>query len=348
MTDGRTAVPKPDFRAEVISLARERAAKPYSPIPDVTGGALARSYDSYRRIRFLEKNAHWYRRPPGFEVHPLPLGWLFKRPVRLLTLPRGASAPVPLTFPVSAFDDQRIGQPPAPVIADMPLSGFRINGPLNAEARSDEIIAFQGASYFRALGKNHAYGLSARGLAIGTASSRGEEFPEFQKFWIEEPALGAREIVVHALLDSQSTTGAYRFRIRPGVETLIDTDVTLFPRRDLAEIGIAPLTSMYWLGPIAQPRSFDFRPRVHDSDGLAILNGNSERIWRPINNPAALQISVFVDDAIGGFGLMQRERGFDAYQDLEARYERRPSLWIEPKSGFGPGNIILVEIPTEN
>ena len=190
-------------------------------------------------------------------------------------------------------------------------------------------------------------GLSARGLAINTARPGGEEFPIFRAFWIEKPKPGARSIVIHALLDSVSTTGAYRFEVEPGEATIMDVEATLYPRRPLTHVGLGPLTSMYLHGPGHHRIDDDFRPAVHDSDGLAIYNGNNECIWRPLTNPRTLQTSAFLDRNLKGFGLCQRARSFHSFEDLEARYEKRPTLWIEPKGTWGPGYVELIEIPTD-
>ena len=344
------ALPKSFTQQDVIELAKKLAKLPYRPLEQSTqSDKLPTNYDDYRKLRFRRDRALWRAVPPAIELHPLPAGWLFKQPIALSVINSGTVAPV--NFQLDDFEDSRTntplaGVPDADQIA-MPLSGFRINGALNAPDQSDEIIVFQGASYFRALGERHRYGLSARGLAIGTASAKGEEFPQFRDFWIERPAKGAREVTIHALLDSQSVAGAYKFVVRPGAETIVDITATLFPRTDIQEIGLGPLTSMNLLAPVDPTRVSDFRPRVHDSDGLAIVNGRGERIWRPLRNPYLLQISNFIDDEPKGFGLMQRHRDFSDYQDLEARYDLRPSAWIEPGRNFGKGSVMLVEIPTE-
>jgi glucans biosynthesis protein len=227
------------------------------------------------------------------------------------------------------------------------FSGFRILAPINRPDPFDEVVVFQGASYFRATAKGQGYGLSARGLALHTGSQEGEEFPFFRAFWIERPQPAAHAIVVHALLDSVSTTGAYRFTIRLGDSTVMDVEMTLYPRAELKLAGLAPLTSMFAFGPNDRVGIDDFRAAVHDSDGLAIWNGRGEWLWRPLINPATLQISEFVDDSLRGFGLLQRHRAFADYQDLEAQYERRPSLWIEPIGHWGSGAVQLVEIPSK-
>ena len=236
---------------------------------------------------------------------------------------------------------------PGPEEAPIGFSGLRINGPINQPNIFDEIFVFQGASYFRAVSRGQDYGLSARGLAVDVAQPSGEEFPFFRTFWVETPHKGAREVVVHALLDSPSTAGAYTFRISGGAPTTATVDVKLFPRRDLGRVGIAPLTSMFLFSGFNRARIQDFRPAVHDSDGLSIYDASLERIWRPLNNPMRLQESVFAVRNLTGFGLIQRNRRLSDYEDLEAHYERRPSAWIEPLGSWGNGSVHLVEIPTE-
>lgn len=337
--------PPPMSIADLVRKeARERSFQPFKDVEESKAGPS--TYDEYRSLRFQPKSALWHRKPPGLELHGLPLGWLFKRPVEVFAIEDGRTRQVQFTG--ADFLDGREGATNERLTAaEMPLSGFRISGPLNGADKADEIIVFQGASYFRALGRGHVYGLSARGLAIGTASNKGEEFPSFQKFWVEKPPDDANLIVIHALLDSPSATGAYTFTVSPGAETLVDVNATLYPRQALSEIGIAPLTSMFLVGPVNPARVRDFRPRVHDSEGLAILSGSGERIWRPLTNPKKLQVSAFVDDNPRGFGLIQRRRQFSDYQDLEARYERRPSVWVEFVRGLGQGSVFLVELPTE-
>ncbi|MGE0766803.1 MAG: glucan biosynthesis protein [Hyphomicrobiaceae bacterium] len=332
-------------RDNVVAEAQRLAAQPYVVPKPLEIGWLAKGYDDYKRLVLRRESALWVSDPPRFEIHPLPAGWLYDHAIQVTIVENGVQTP--LMLGPEAFIDNRAEKPNGTLPPTVPLSGFRINGPLNAPGKADEMIAFQGASYFRALGERHIYGASARGLAIGTATSAGEEFPEFRHFWIERPSPTANAIKVHALLDSASTTGAYTFTISPGKETVVEVTATLFPRHEIKDLGLAPLTSMFLLGPSDSTRVEDFRPRVHDSDGLAILNGKDERLWRPLSNPRSLQVSQFTDAAIRGFGLIQRHRAFSGYQDLEAHYERRPSVWVEPVSGFENGTVMLVEIPTE-
>jgi periplasmic glucans biosynthesis protein len=228
----------------------------------------------------------------------------------------------------------------------LPLSGFRLVAQINSKKIWDEFLVFQGASYFRGVAKGLLYGLSARGLAINTAEPAGEEFPAFTHFWIERPAPKATSIVIDALLESESTTGAYRFTVQPGVETVMDVELTLFPRTDLHVVGIAPLTSMFLFDETNRGRLDDYRPEVHDSDGLQITSSTGEHIFRQLANPIKLQVSTFTTRPPQGFGLVQRSRDQSDFQDFDNLYERRPSAWVEPKGDWGAGAVELVEIPS--
>lgn len=302
------------------------------------------SYDQYRDIRFKTEQAIWRGEKLDAELQLFPMGWLYDMPVDIWLVEEGAARRL-------KADNRLFSLGPlvgtGPDEAPFGFSGFRIHGPLNRADYFDEYVVFQGASYLRAVGRGENYGASARGLAINTARPGGEEFPFFRSFWIEKPKPGTHGIVVHALLDSPSLTGAYRFAIESGETTNMDVEAVLFPRKSIPHVGLAPLTSMYLHAPASTKRPFDFRPAVHDSDGLAVFNGGGERLWRPLNNHKTLQISAFVDKDPKGFGLAQRQRAFNAFQDLEAHYERRPTVWVEPKGAWGEGFIELIEIPVD-
>ncbi|MDB5890699.1 MAG: glucan biosynthesis protein [Polaromonas sp.] len=235
---------------------------------------------------------------------------------------------------------------------DMGYGGVRVFNNLNTPTQKDELIVFQGASYFRALGMGQRYGLSARGLAIDTAGGP-EEFPRFTDFWLEKPQPGAQRLTVYALMDSERVTGAYRFDVTPGEETVTDVQARIFMRptttrgidKPMTTLGLAPLTSMFFFGE-NQPRVSDFRPEVHDSDGLMMATGDGEWLWRPLQNPSSPLVTSFAMKNLKGFGLMQRDRDFDRYEDTEARYESRPSAWITPKSDWGPGRVELLQFAT--
>lgn len=334
------------FDAETVSrLAGELAAKPYqAPSEKLPAGFDDLDYDQFRQIRVRSERTLWRGEGLEFEMQILPVGWLFKAPVEIGIVEQGSVRMLPAD---NAYFDMGPLAGKLPPESRLGFSGLRITGPLNRTDLFDEIVVFQGASYFRALSRGQSYGLSARGLALNVGAAGGEEFPAFRRFWIEKPERGARRIVVHALLDSASVAGAYRFEIKPGPVTEIDVEATLFPRKDLAEAGIAPLTSMFLFSSNNRTRISDFRPAVHDSDGLAMRNGVGEDLWRQLNNPRRLQTSDFLDPNLRGFGLIQRARAFTQFQDLEAGYEKRPSAWVEPKGEWGSGSVRLFEIPTE-
>jgi glucans biosynthesis protein len=336
---------EPFDREILLARAAELAGRPHALPPRPEGEGRERlTYDQYRSIRFDPAAAIWRTENRTFAVDLLYPGFIFEVPVNI-NLVVGRTARRVL------FANERFsyGADVPPVVGSGEFtgySGFRVRAPLNAPDYIDEFLVFQGASYFRAVAKGQLYGISARGLAVRTARAEGEEFPVFTDFWIERPPEQAGEIVLHALLQSPSVVGAYSFTARPGDETIVDVVVTLFPRVELTAFGIAPLTSMFLFDGSNSARFDDYRSAVHDSDGLMIANGRGERLWRPLANPRTLQVSAFLDDSPKGFGLLQRKRAFQDFQDAEAQYDRRPSLWVEPGAEWGPGHVELVEIPS--
>ncbi|MGJ4900873.1 glucan biosynthesis protein G [Bradyrhizobium sp. HKCCYLS2058] len=335
---------QPFSAATVRDLARALAAKPFAAPDDKLPDALAKlDYDAYRSIRFLPDHALWRGDDLPFQAQFFHRGSIYKDRVDIYEVADGQARPVAYRPEDFAFGQQVAAFP----AADLGFAGFRIHAPMNRPDYYDEVCVFLGASYFRAVAKGEIYGLSARGLCIDTGEAKGEEFPVFKAFWLEKPTPGATAMVVHALLDSKSATGSYRFTIRPGETTVFDVEASLYPRVEIAHAGLAPMTSMFFFGPNDRNEADDFRPAVHDSDGLAMFNGKGEQLWRPLSNPRDLQVSVFNDLNPRGFGLMQRERSYAAYQDLESHFERRPSLWIEPIGDWGEGAVVLFEIPTK-
>jgi len=331
--------------SSVRNLARELAGKPYQASDSKLPDALAKlTYDQYRDIRFDTGKALWHGRGLPFEAQFFHRGFIYKDRVDINEVADGRSRPI--HYSPDFFDFGPLQRPGN--TDDIGFAGFRLHAPINQPNYYDEVIAFLGASYFRAVAKNQGYGLSARGLAIKTADPKGEEFPAFKTFWIERPQPKTTSIVVHALLDSPSTTGAFRFTIRPGEDTVVDVESALYPRVEIGQVGLAPLTSMFFFDANDRARIDDYRPAVHDSDGLLLWTGRGEQLWRPLANPTELQISVFSDTNPRGFGLMQRHRDFRTYEDLEARLEGRPSLWVEPIGDAGDGAVQLVEIPTKS
>lgn len=338
--------------ASLVELARERSKSD----PQMRNGRLSGifanlNYDSFRAIRPESLPLRHENNTIMFDA--LPPGMVFTNPVRLSVIDGEQTYDVRFDPKLFAFDADYFDQAQVAEMQaqepdrEMGYSGFRLRAQLNRPDKLDEFIVFQGASYFRGVARGMIYGLSARGLAIDTAAPEGEEFPRFTHFWIEAPEPNSLTVVVRALLESTSCAGAFEFEISPGETTVMQTRCTLFPRRTIDQVGIAPLTSMFFFGPSRRAGVDDFRDAVHDSSGLQMVTGGGRRIWRSLANPTNVQVSAFTDENPKGFGLSQRQREFEFYQDAEARYEKRPSGWVEPIGNWGKGAVILVEIPVK-
>ena len=325
---------------------RVLATKPHVTAPAPEGFLGELTYDDYRLIRFADARQRWNEDGSNFRLGAFHMGWLFPEPVRIYEVANGEATE--MRFSTDDFEYLNDLSKRVPEHAKLPgVAGFRLNYALNRPDKLDELAAFVGASYFRALGRNSAYGLSARGLALNTATDKAEEFPRFSRFYMERGTQGPDRITVYATLEGPSVTGAYKFDIAPGANTTMDVTARLFFRADIAELGIAPLTSMFLFSEKNRAEFDDYRPNVHDSDGLRIQRSDGDIIWRPLNNPPQLTGSYFAEAAPRRFGLHQRDRAFDSYQDTGARYERRPSLDVEPLGDWGNGFVRLVEIPSD-
>ena len=329
--------------ASVEARAAKLATEGYKEAPSVEGDMRKLGYDQYRALRTKPDTALWRDSKSLFHLEFFPAGFIYEKPVQVAIVDGGKESPVAISPDQFDWSDTGLRTPPR----DVALAGFRVTYPLNRPDKFDEVVAFLGASYFRAIGRGQYYGASARGLAIDTGIGRPEEFPAFRSFWIVKPADGASELTVWALLDSPAATGAFSFAIRPGARTVADTHAVLFMRHDVELLAVAPLTSMFFAGK-ASPARDDYRPEIHDSDGLFTITGAGERIWRPLSNPASLAVSSFTENNPRGFGLLQRERDFAAYQDSSANLQARPGLWVEPKENWGDGQVRLVEIPSQS
>ena len=321
------------------------AKLPYVPHEAIPAAARNLNYDQWRNIRFQPERSLWRDEGLPFELQFFHSGFYYDRNVSINVLESGRVLPVPFSTDLFNYPDDGLKQQ----VSSLPLgfAGFRIHYPIKRPEYKDEVAVFLGASYFRAVGRNTKYGLSARGLALNTALPSGEEFPWFREFWIQKPSSGDVELVVYALLDSPSCTGAYRIVVIPGEDTVMKVDSKVFFRKTVEKVGLAPLTSMYFYGETENGRRGDYRPEIHDTDGLSVRTLEGEWIWRALNNSPKLSITRIPLKGVGGFGLLQRDRNFDHYQDLEAHYGDRPSLWIEPNNGWGSGNIELIEIPSD-
>lgn len=335
---------------QVESRALDLSNRDYSaPDKEALPGWMKKlTYDQYRDIRFDPGKALWAKGKLPFRAMFFHPGYLFREPVVIHEFTDTHRQKVRLSE--AFFEYGRLVKDRGDLPADAGFAGFRLLNPLNEPNKFDELVVFQGASYWRALGKGQRYGISARGVAIDTgADGVPEEFPSFREFWLKKPEEGDERAVVFALLDGPSYSGAYEFSVVPGEDTVVSVKAVLFARKEVKRFGIAPMSSMFWFGENSRRRFDDFRPEVHDSDGLAIRMGSGERIWRPISNDSGnLEFSFFDMEKCDGFGLLQRDRRFSAYEDGEAAYDLRPSLWIEPTSDWGEGSVMLMEIPTGN
>jgi glucans biosynthesis protein len=335
----------PEYFAELERRARSLAAEPANDRPkiELPKQLVKLTYDQYRKIRFRPEKSLWRDLPGRFEVQFFHPGFGYVEGVGVSLIENGQANRFP--FSTDLFSYEGLPAPPPP--AGLEFTGFRVHTPLNVAAYRDEVVVFHGASYFRPLGKGTVYGLSARGLAIDMGEPQPEEFPSFTQFYLVRPGPNDDVLWILALLESRRATGAYAFHLQPGDPTLIDVTAKIFVREPVAALGIAPLTSMYLFGEDAPNRFGDFRPEVHDSDGLSMLGSSGEWLFRPLRNPQKTVTTSFRLDAPRGFGLVQRDRSFDHYQDLEARYQDRPSAWVEPIAGFGKGSLRLLEIASQ-
>lgn len=342
----RAAAPAEKFDYAILQArARDLATRPHAPAKgEVPEWLRTLTYDQLRLIEFGGANSLWFSEKLPFQVQYLHPGFLFDKMVRLHEVRRGEAVPIPFRREYFNYGIHYRTMKPGDVPETLGFAGFRLMYPLEGAGLS-EIGSFAGASYFRFLSQGAVYGLSARGLALNTWEPEGEEFPTFTQFWLERPEAQAKSLNLYALLESESVTGAYRFNVVPGATTVVQVKATLYARKNAKVFGVAPLTSMFWHAENSDVTR-DFRPEVHDSDGLLVHNGAGEWLWRPLSNPRGVRVSSFVDENPRAFGLLQRDRDFESYQDLEASYHRRPSLLVEPIGQWGRGAVRLVEIPT--
>jgi len=331
---------------DVTARAKALVDAPYqAPVSNLPPVFSKMQFADYLRIQPRRDKFEWHDLDTPFKLAFYHQGMHFATPVAINEVVDGQVHeikydPARFDFGGLSFD--------AGVTSKLGYAGFRVLYPINRDGVRDEIMSLLGASYFRVIGKGQVYGLSARGLAIDTAWKDGmsEEFPRFREFWVERPKPQDRHLVIYALMDSPRATGAYRFVLRPGEDAVLDVESRVFLRGGINKLGVAPLTSMFLYGPNQGVRGNNFRPALHDSNGLAIHTGNGEWLWRPLNNPSSLSVSTFRVTSPKGFGLLQRGHEFYRYEDLVDRYDLRPSAWIEPKGDWGPGKVELVEIPT--
>jgi len=322
------------------SWAEALSQRPYDPhIPRNRELIHQIDYDAFQQIRY-RPDASILATPDSYPVQLFHVGRYAMEPVRMFIAQDGEAREVLYSTALFTYGDATFAKA---LTEDTGFAGFRVMRHDN----QPDWLSFLGASYFRTTGETMQYGLSARGLALNTGMPEPEEFPRFTNFWIERLE-GQDGITIYALLESPSVSGAYRIRAIRSTGAITDVDMVVHARTDVQRLGIAPLTSMFWYGKANRLQGTDWRPEIHDSDGLAIWTGSGEHIWRPINNPPVTKLSSFLDNNLKGFGLLQRERNFEAYEDDGVFYNRRPSVWIEPVGEWGEGAVQLLEIPTDD
>ncbi|WP_138441594.1 glucan biosynthesis protein G [Marinobacter alexandrii] len=331
---------------EVVDQARTLSTSEYTAPEPAPQFLRDLSYSRYQSIQFRPESSIWRNSGSPFQIMMVQPGSVYSHAVELNVVDGKGVRAVPFRKSDFSYPDEELGKR---VPADLGYAGFKLTYPLENPESSNQFLVFGGASYFRGVGKGQVFGLSGRAVTVNTGLPSGEEFPSFTKFWLVRPANDAEKMVIFGLLDGPSLTGAYRFTVSPGKNTVIDVDARLFYRNDVEQPGLAPLTSMFYYGENSLKPRGQWRPEVHDSDGLVIHDqATGEWLWRPLVNPEKLRLSYHTVERLAGFGLMQRDQQFNSYEDNEARYENRPSGWVEPKGDWGSGQVALVEIPSKS
>jgi glucans biosynthesis protein len=337
-------VPQSFDYAHLKGIARSLAASPYRAPPDQLPAQIAQlDWDHWQSIQFREDWSLWAGEGLRFQVRFAHLGFRLNKPVRMYVVEDGRAQQI--AFDPAMFDYRRVGLRSSELPPNTGFAGFRLYFHTDF---SRDCAAFQGASYFRAVDGQRQYGMSQRGLSVDCGMPTPEEFPDFIAYFLERPPKDSSRITIYGLLDSPSVSGAYRFIIDVADTLIMDVDSALYPRRQIDRIGIAPGTSMFLCAKNDRHASQDWRPEIHDSDGLQMWTGAGEWIWRSLEDPTTVRVNTYSDDSPRGFGLMQRERDFGQYQDDGVFYDKRPSVWVEPKSNWGKGAVTLVEIPTRD
>lgn len=331
-----------DVAKEAKTLARKGYEAPKSNLPSALRDM---KYADYQQIQFNHDKAYWSNQKLPFRLEFYHQGMYFDTPVTINEVTVNKVQKIKYNPDNFNYGDVKYDKDK---VKDLGYAGFKILYPLNSKGKTDEIVSMLGASYFRVVGMGQVYGLSARGLAIDTGLPSGEEFPHFREYWIERPKPTDKRLTIYALLDSPRATGAYRFVVMPGRNTVVDVQSKIYLRDKVGKLGIAPLTSMFLFGSNQPSPTLNYRSELHDSDGLAMLTGSGEWIWRPLNNPKRLAVSSYAMENPQGFGLLQRGRQFERFEDLDDRYDLRPGAWITPKGEWGKGKVELIEIPTND
>ena len=329
----------------VVELARARAAAEWRAPEQIPSFMQELSYTQYQDIRFDPARSIWRQGDSPFQIMLVPPGLYYTHAVKINLVEADGVKPLAFQKDYFTFTDPELEKLVPP---ELGFAGFKLTFPFFDPKVQNQFLVFSGASYFRGVGRDNAWGISSRGIAVNTGLPGGEEFPSFVEFWLVRPGAGATSVRVYGLLDGPSLSGAYEFTVTPGEQTRVQVRAVLFPRQSIPLLGVAPLTSMFFYGENTPRPPGEWRPQVHDSDGLLIANGNGEWLWRPLLNPKSLELDYFDTLDVRGFGLLQRDARFADYQDLGAHYNNRPSTWVTPEGQWGPGRVVLVQLPTRN
>ncbi|WP_221627221.1 glucan biosynthesis protein G [Halopseudomonas xiamenensis] len=332
-----------DFQT-VVDKAERLAGSDWQAPEQVPRFLQELSYHDYQGIRFKPESSLWREEGAAFNLMLIPPGLFYQHAVDIHIVDGDQAEPL-------SFDKNQFSYPNSEIEKLLPVdlgyAGFKLTFPFSAPDVQNQFLVFAGASYYRAVGRHNNFGLSGRGVAVNTGLPSGEEFPAFVEFWLEKPKADAKSFTFYGLLDGKSLAGAYQFEVTPGDETVLEVKSVLFPRQRIELAGVAPLTSMFYYGENTLRPDGEWRPEVHDSDGLLVHDGSSDEwLWRPLNNPAALSMDYFATQQLKGFGLLQRDTGFASYMDPEAHYGTRPSAWVEPSGDWGKGHVVLTQLPT--
>ena len=351
-SDGLQYDPPVPFTYDLFKTqARDQANGPYIPPPRPAPDVLQKiNYEEWGKIRFRDDYALFADGPGRFPVTFFHLGLFFQKAVSMHVVEGGMSRQI--IYEQSYFE----------MPANSPARDCR-------RARASPACASRRRATARSIGaRTTGSPSSAPPISARSASSGNTAFPRAalrstsrspigRRNFPTSPIstsirAGRRHVTLYALMEGPSIVGAFRFLMTRGQGRGDGHRGGAVHARAISRFGIAPLTSMYWFSETKKETAIDWRPEVHDSDGLAMWTGNGERLWRPLNNPPRIMVSAFLDNNPRGFGLLQRDRVFDHYLD-GVFYDRRPSLWVEPLpgpsgEGWGKGSIQLCEIPTDD
>ena len=328
--------------------ARKIAAAPYEPQKlELADFWKNLTYDQHRDIRFKMDSGLWAEQKGDFSIDFFHPGWTAKKMVKLHEVTGGKEETMRFDQKLFDYGKQKI---PAGTPSPEGYAGWRARTHLNTKTYMDEFLVFMGASYFRAIPKDAPYGLSARGISINSGlPGVPEEFPDFSEFYLEKPAKDSKTLNAWALLGGPSISGAYQFKVTPGPETVMDIDAEITLRKPVQQLGLAPFSTMFWFGESTYPKPLDFRPEVHDSDGLLMELGSGNLHYRPLETTKGqFRHCVFTMEKPRSWALLQRDRSFSSYQDPEALYHNRPSVKVEPVEGLDCGKLHLIEMPTKD